>query len=200
MRQFFFVLFAILALGLPRMSDAHALDPGYLDLASLGNESWRVTWRKPDVSGQPMPIEARLPENCAYELPPSPVFDGRAWASVWIATCPGGLQGGEIEITGLDRTQTETLVRYELEPGETQVHRLTSTETAFIIPEDPGLRGIMSSYIWLGVTHMRRRHRCSAAHVTKPVIENADQPKIRNRAFAADSFNMNDADQAVIRR
>lgn len=154
MRQFFFVLFAILALGLPRMSDAHALDPGYLDLASLGNESWRVTWRKPDVSGQPMPIEARLPENCAYELPPSPVFDGRAWASVWIATCPGGLQGGEIEITGLDRTQTETLVRYELEPGETQVHRLTSTETAFIIPEDPGLRGIMSSYIWLGVTHI----------------------------------------------
>jgi hydrogenase/urease accessory protein HupE len=148
------VLFTILAICLPGVSSAHALDPGYLELASLGQERWRVTWRAPDVSGKPMSIEARLPENCSHEPPPSPSFDGRAWTKAWVATCPGGLEGGVIEILGLDQTRTETLVRYELEPGQTQVHRLTSTETAFTVPKDPGILDILSSYIALGVTHI----------------------------------------------
>ena len=46
---------------------------------------------------------------------------------------------------------------------------------------------------------MRRRHRCGAAHVTKPDIENADRPQIRNRAFVEESFNTNAADVAAVR-
>lgn len=148
------LLIAILAVCLPGSPSAHALDPGYLDLSSMGQERWRVTWRAPDVNGQKMPIEARLPGNCSHEPPPSPSFDGRAWTTAWVATCPGGLEGGVIEIVGLEQTRTETLVRYELEPGQTQVHRLTSTETTFTVPEDPGVLDILSSYIALGVTHI----------------------------------------------
>ena len=154
MKRLLLALLVLLAACLPNFSQAHALDPGYLDLASLGEERWRITWRKPDVGGQPMPVEPLLPTNCMHETPPPPVFDGRAWTTVWIAQCPGGLRGGIIKIKDLDKTRTETLVRYELVPGETQVHRLTSAETAFTVPEDPGLRDIMSSYVALGVTHI----------------------------------------------
>jgi hydrogenase/urease accessory protein HupE len=148
------LLVSMLAAFLPSSATAHALDPGYLDLASLGQERWRVTWRAPDVTGQPMSIEARLPENCSHEPPPPPSFDGRAWTTGWVTTCPGGLEGGVIRILGLDQTRTETLVRYELEPGQTQVHRLTSTAIAFTVPAAPGMAGILSSYIALGVTHI----------------------------------------------
>ena len=35
----------------------------------------------------------------------------------WVARCPGGLDGGEVMINGLDRTRTDVLVRRALAPG-----------------------------------------------------------------------------------
>ncbi|MCK2184137.1 HupE/UreJ family protein [Halomonas getboli] len=154
MKRLLLVLMLVLTTSLPTLASAHALDPAYLDLVSLNQDRWRVTWRVPNVSGRPMPLEARLPDACSYETPPPPDFDGRAWTTGWVARCPGGLASGVIEIAGLDRTNTDALVRYELTPGETQVHRLTASETAFSVPEEAGVVGILSSYIALGVTHI----------------------------------------------
>jgi len=133
---------------------SHALEPGFLELSALGGDRWRATWRAPDVGGRPMPIEAVLPETCAPRRPPAPRFDGRAWASSWIATCPGGLEGGEIAIAGLENTRTDALVRYELEPGRAQAMRLTPGEPAFIVPTAPGVGAILLSYGALGVDHI----------------------------------------------
>jgi len=154
MRRLLLVLLSLFATCQPVLLSAHALDPGYLNLAAMGEDRWRVTWRIPDQGGRPMPIEALLPGTCSYEPPPAPVFDGRAWMSNWVATCRGGLTDGVIEIRGLDRTSTDTLVRYELEPGNSQVYRLTSEEVAFTVPSNPGLFSVLSSYIALGVTHI----------------------------------------------
>lgn len=144
----------LLVASLPVTAAAHALDPGYLNLVTLDQERWRVTWRVPDVGGRPMPIEARLPDGCTHEPPPSPTFDGRAWTSAWVANCPEGMAGGVIEITGLERTRTDVLVRYELEPGATRVHRLTAAETSFTVSGEAGTLEILGSYIGLGVTHI----------------------------------------------
>ncbi|MFV0475299.1 MAG: HupE/UreJ family protein [Pikeienuella sp.] len=132
---------------------AHALDPGYLEMTAMGQDRWRVTWRMPDVGGRAMPIAAIPPAACGGE-PSAPVFDGRAWVANWIATCPGGLAGGEIRIDGLERTRTETLVRYELQPGEARVRRLTASETGFVIPPEAGAFDILKTYVTLGVTHI----------------------------------------------
>ena len=148
------ILVTVLVTCFPAVLRAHALDPGYLNLEAMGQERWRVTWRIPDVNGRPMPIEPRLPDACTNDPPPPPVFDGRAWTTGWVAVCTGGLVGGVIQIAGLENTRTETLVRYELTPGRTQVHRLTSAETAFTVPDDPGVLDILSSYVALGVTHI----------------------------------------------
>lgn len=137
----------------PGATSAHALDPGYLNLSALGQDRWRVTWRAPDVQGRPMAIKARLPGGCSGAAPPL-VFDGRAWTAAWVASCPSGLSGGMIGIGGLDRTSTDTLVRYELTPGRTQFHRLTASQTAFTVPQDPGFLDILSSYAALGVSHI----------------------------------------------
>jgi len=154
MRRLLLALPMLLALWLPGPAQAHALDPGYLDLAALQDEGWRVAWRVPDVGGRPMPISARLPATCTGADPAPPVFDGRAWITGWIVTCPGGLAGGTIAIDGLERTATETLVRYELRPGESRMQRLTPSETDFVVPEEAGTLGIAASYVWLGVTHI----------------------------------------------
>lgn len=148
------LVLVLLAVLLPGLVRAHALDPGYLELKHYGEETWRVSWRTPDVSGRPMPLTVRLPETCDGSPPASPTFDGRAWISGWIATCPGGLAGGEIRIEGLEKTATDALVRFELEPGEAQVHRLTSDATSFTVPARAGVLEIFTSYVALGFSHI----------------------------------------------
>lgn len=147
-------LVALLTCLRPVPAAAHALDPGYLELAALGEERWRVTWRVPDVGGRPMALAARLPEACSGGPLAEPAFDGRGWINTWIATCPGGLTGGRIGIDGLETTGTDALVRYEAQPGAVQVRRLTATDAGFVVPEDAGVWGVLSSYVTLGVTHI----------------------------------------------
>lgn len=132
----------------------HAFQPGYLELRALGGDSWSVFWRKPDVRGKPMQIEARLGARCTQPTGPAAAFDGEGWSSGWIAHCPGGLSGMTITIDGLEDTKTDVLVRYELEPGQGQAQRLAPTETAFVVPEAPRPLDVMASYGFLGVEHI----------------------------------------------
>jgi hydrogenase/urease accessory protein HupE len=132
----------------------HALQPGYLDLQLSGPVTWRAYWRKPDVQGQPMKIDVLLPENCDQRTPPDPRFDGVAWNARWVATCPGGLAGGVIAVPGLDQTQTDVLVRYELEQGQGEARRLTSKEPYFMIPSEPGSLDVLETYFGLGIEHI----------------------------------------------
>jgi hydrogenase/urease accessory protein HupE len=134
---------------------AHALEPGFLELRSLGGDEWRVTWRKPQVEGAPMAIDAVLPEVCEPRRGPAPTFDGRAFLSGWIAACPGGLAGGEIRIEGLEATRTDVLVRYDLGDGQPPTAtRLTAASPAFTVPEAQGALAVFGSYFALGVDHI----------------------------------------------
>jgi hydrogenase/urease accessory protein HupE len=135
-------------------AEAHALEPGFLELRALDAERWRVTWRIPDVGGRPMPIEAALPETCAPNRPPPVRFDGRAWSAAWLTDCPGGLSDGTIAIEGLDATRTDVLVRYELTLGKGQAMRLMPGSSAFIVPAAPGTWAMLASYGALGVDHI----------------------------------------------
>jgi hydrogenase/urease accessory protein HupE len=134
---------------------AHALEPGFLEIVPLSSHEWRVTWRKPQVNGLPMSIDAVLPEGCDPRSGPQPVFDGRAFLATWIATCQTGLQQGEIRIAGLDRTRTDVLVRYAAAPdAQAQTVRLTAASPAFVVPATPGLFDVAASYFALGVDHI----------------------------------------------
>ncbi len=132
----------------------HALQPGFLDMKALGGEAWRVFWKVPSGGAGPMPIEAVLPEACMPRRPGALGFDGAAFVVEWVARCPGGLQGGEIRIEGLEATQTDVLVRYELIPERVESHRLTASSTSFVVPASQGRWGVLSTYFGLGVEHI----------------------------------------------
>lgn len=134
--------------------NAHALQPGYLELRALDNSTWSVFWRKPDVQGKPMKLDAILPEHCAQRRGPPPQFDGAGWSTRWITTCANGLSGGTIRIEGLENTRTDVLVRYELEPRVGQAWRLVPSATAFEVPETPGAWEVLRSYTYLGIEHI----------------------------------------------
>ncbi|MEM1429132.1 MAG: HupE/UreJ family protein [Pseudomonadota bacterium] len=136
-------------------AQGHALEPGYLEIAPIEDDSWRVIWRKPQVAGAPMGIDAVLPDTCTPRRGPEPRFDGRAFVSGWVATCTAPIWEGALFIDGLDRTATDVLVRFTPEIGATsQTLRLTPDATSVVLPEVPSLWGVLSSYFALGVDHI----------------------------------------------
>jgi hydrogenase/urease accessory protein HupE len=145
-----------LLLALAGSAAPHALQPGFLDLKALGGDAWRVYWKVPTAGAAALPIDALLPETCAPRRAEVLRFDGAAFVAEWVATGPGGLEGGEIRIEGLERTQTDVLVRYELVPGKAESQRLTAATTAFVVPEPQGRLGVLSTYFALGVDHILR--------------------------------------------
>lgn len=154
MRRLLLLIGLVLAMAGP--AAAHALQPGFLELRALGGESWQVFWKVPAAGPGPMAIVAWLPENCTPRRPEALQFDGDAFVMRWVASCPGGLQGGEIRIEGLERTATDVLVRYELSPDAAESQRLTAATTTFTVPEPQGRLGIVATYFALGVDHILR--------------------------------------------
>lgn len=148
------LLVALLLMGGARGAEAHALDPGYLNIQNLSGDAWRVFWRKPAVKGAPMAIAPVLPGNCTPGDGGAARFDGVAWVSQWVTNCPGGLGGGHVLIDGLAATRTDVLVRIEDSDAATLTVRLTSEAPGFDIPEDLSAGQVFVSYLGLGFEHI----------------------------------------------
>ena len=146
----------LLVLGMlpPGQVQAHALQPGYLEISQIAGDSYRVFWRRPDVKGAPMAIDARLPDTCEPSKGPDALFDASAWVAVWVATCPGGLAGGTVTIEGLDGQETDVLIRYPAEDGQMRSVRPTPDNSDFVVPANPGAFDVIPTYLPLGVEHI----------------------------------------------
>jgi len=133
---------------------AHALDPGFLDLRQTGEETWQVFWRKPDVQGAPMDIDARLPETCTPRTGSEPITDGRAWISSWTAICIDGLADKSIVVDGLERQATDVLVRVQPSNRSPTTVRLTADSPSFVLASEPSSLGVFGTYGTLGFEHI----------------------------------------------
>lgn len=155
-RSWWVGLVLVLALlGVAPSAQGHALQPGYLELTAVNDNSFRVLWRVPDVRGAPMPIAVRLPESCEPFAAPSLRPSAGAWVATWIAACEGGLGGQSLTIEGLERTRTDVLVRYQLAPErEARTQRLTPTAVTFAIPEQPSPGQTFLAFLRLGYDHI----------------------------------------------
>jgi len=148
------IMLCLIGVLAPCATAAHDLQPGYLDLRALGEDRWSVVWRKPDMRGTPMPLDAVLSAPCDAPRGPAPTFDGAGWSARWLAACPGGLGGVTITIAGLEATRTDVLVRYELVAGQGQTWRLVPSAPSFAVPETPDAVQVLTSYVCLGVEHI----------------------------------------------
>lgn len=145
---------AVLIAGATGFAQAHALEPGYLDVRQQTENTWRVFWRKPDVKGQPMAIDAQLPEICTPVSGPRPNSDGQAWVVTWIASCAGDLAGTHITILGLEAQNTDVLLRMQRLEKKPETFRLTPGEPAVVIPDQPSTFRVIISYAQLGFEHI----------------------------------------------
>ena len=141
-------------LGFGTSSYGHALQPGYLELRLIDKDLYAVVWKTPATGGRPMAITAQLPESCDPRMPGQPIWDGAAYVSRWTANCPGGLEGGLIQVDGLNQTSTDVLVRFDFIDGTSQARRLTAGDTSFTVPTQPSRLEVVRTYLLLGIEHI----------------------------------------------
>jgi len=144
----------LLSAGIGSVADGHALDPGYLELRQIDEIRYAISWKKPVIQGAPMAIAVRLPEQCDLRTEGQLTWDGTAYYSHWTTTCAGGLEGGELQIEGLEKTSTDVLVRFDFADGATGTQRLTPTETSFVVPTQPERFEVVRTYSILGIEHI----------------------------------------------
>lgn len=135
-------------------AQAHALEPGFLDIRAVAADNYTVGWKVPQVAGRPMRIEALLPETCTARTPPALLPTGNAFSAHWTTACAGGLAGREIAISGLERTSTDVLVRFQSAAGTAQTMRLTPDRPAAVLLRDPGFWEVVQTYTVLGIDHI----------------------------------------------
>lgn len=148
------VLALMFGMGLGPVAHGHALEPGYLEVRQIGESLYSVVWKKPSTEGVPMAIAVELPEQCDPRTEGQLVWDGGAYYSRWTATCAGGLEGGVVQIAGLEQTSTDVLVRYDFSDGVTGTHRLTPTDISFVVPTQPDRLEVVRTYFVFGVEHI----------------------------------------------
>lgn len=139
---------------LSKPASAHALEPGYLQLRLVETGKYDVIWKVPAVKGRPMAIVARLPESCNPNTPTPLIWDGSAYFSHWSAVCKNGLEGGIIQIDGLEKTSTDVLVRFDFIDGTSETHRLTPADTSFEVASQPSSLEVVRTYLVLGFRHI----------------------------------------------
>nr|WP_319385922.1 HupE/UreJ family protein [uncultured Roseibium sp.] len=137
-----------------KAAHGHALQPGYASLEQAGDNTWQVYWRKPDVSGRPMPIELSLPAGCAPQTGPLPTAREGAWEASWTAVCDGSLAGGSVSIPGLEKTRTDVLVRISPLESTTVSLRLTADSPSAVVPANPSSLDVFTAYVGLGFEHI----------------------------------------------
>jgi hydrogenase/urease accessory protein HupE len=140
--------------GMGTSASAHELQPGYLELSLVAEDEYAVVWKVPAARGRPMAIAPRLPANCMPDMPEQPIWDGSAYVARWNVTCPGGLEGGTIQIDGLAKTSTDVLVRFDYADGVNEARRLTPGNPSFVVPSQPNPLEVARAYLLLGVEHI----------------------------------------------
>jgi hydrogenase/urease accessory protein HupE len=148
------MIFLVGALGFGTSSFGHALQPGYLELRLIDKDLYAVVWKTPASGARPMAIAAQLPEHCEPRSAGQSIWDGTAYLARWTATCPGGLEGGVIQIEGLDQTSTDVLVRFDFATGISEARRLTAADPSFMVPTQPSRLDVVQTYFLYGVEHI----------------------------------------------
>lgn len=134
---------------------AHEARPAYLEMRQADAEHYDVLWKVPGLGeNKRLALHVVFDDETASVSPPVVTFANNAFVKRWRIHRPGGLDGSEVRIDGLQGTLTDVLVRLERADGTTQTLRVQPDRPAFLIAAVPSQWDVARSYFGLGVEHI----------------------------------------------
>ncbi|HWA07998.1 MAG TPA: HupE/UreJ family protein [Opitutaceae bacterium] len=146
-------LLVFLAAGIGALR-AHELQPAYLELRQTGPETFHVLWKVPPRDDLAHGIRPQLPENSRINGEPIRQQTSTAYTERFVITCPGGLAGQTIGVTGSMAALADVLVRIQRLDGTTQITRLTPSVRSFVVTAAPNRWQMAGTFFRLGLEHI----------------------------------------------
>lgn len=151
------LILALVCLGAMFSSNALIADeirPGYLELKESTPNVFSVVWKVPAKGDRKLSLHAQLPANCQDKTEPKAQLINGAYIERWVTVCADGVVEKSISIAGLAATNTDVLLRLEFTNGTSQSVLLTPRKNTVKIPAEASTLQIISTYTWLGITHI----------------------------------------------
>ena len=104
---------------------AHELQPAYLELRQTGADTYHVLWKVPPRDDLAHGIRPEFPDSARVLAEPIIQQTATAYTERFMLSCPGGLAGKNIGVTGAMAALADVLVRIQRLDGTTQIARLT---------------------------------------------------------------------------
>lgn len=136
-------------------AEAHRLQPAYLEISEQNAGKFSILWKRPFVGSMPMNIYPQLPAHCKNITEPlvQPLPSGAV--DRWIVDCgSNGMINETIVINGLPSTETDTLLRIQLNNGSMQTAVLRPDSPSFLVQEKASKSKVAGSYLVLGIEHI----------------------------------------------
>lgn len=156
MRLAVLCLLAVLALaGTGGSIHAHEIRPAYLQVDETTPGRFQILWRRPVLSGMPLPVELRLPEGVndvteqAVQILPDSIVERRL-----VDAGPEGLAGGRVVFDGLQATLTDVLVRVRLANGSEATTLVRPSQSWIEIGTVENRATLFVRYVSMGVHHI----------------------------------------------
>ena len=143
-----------LVFGAP-IAEAHEWRPAYLELRQLDTQTYGVTWKVPG-QGERMrlALDVTFPAGTTQLGPVRTTYANNAFLQHWRVRRPGGLDGDQIRIAGLEFTLTDVLIRVQHLDGTTQVARATAAEPTVTVAPVPRWWEVVRTYVTFGIEHI----------------------------------------------
>ena len=140
------------------LASAHEVRPAYLRISDQSTveapDHFDILWRLPTGAEIPLVLAVDLPEHCETVGEPLVWNESNVLIRKWLSHCPGGLQGHDVRIAGLEGAITDVLGRFERANGTTQVVRMTPTSPAFTVTDAESWSQVAVTYLSLGIEHI----------------------------------------------
>jgi hypothetical protein len=141
-------------------ANAHRLSPAFFGLTETAPNEYAAKWKVSISGGLADTLSPEMPDGCAVN------GDVRLYVLDDLQTpndirlqhanvrCEQPLAGRVFSVAGLERTDTDVLLRIDFADGRSFTHRLVPARPSVVIPERPGAFDVIGTYTLLGIEHI----------------------------------------------
>ena len=133
---------------------AHPLAFGVLSITPIRGDRYALDFRYSGDENDPRGGSPTIPSGCAFVAPPEelPLTSGLHLRGE--LRCPHGLEGKRFGVEGLERGETQVVVRVRLPDGHEHQGLVTADEPTFRIPRRNEEGSVLARYVALGTEHI----------------------------------------------
>lgn len=154
LRRFISIVFAVVGPALGVQAAAHEVRPAYLQIDQTDPTHYTILWKTPLLSGMPLPIVLKLPDDVTHVMEPMERPLPGAILQKRIISAPDGLAGRQIDFVGLQATITDVLVRVKWLDGRLASTIVHPSQPWYVLPAEQSAWSIAGEYIKLGIRHI----------------------------------------------